>query len=133
MLFVSFFKWWYSDGWQQCARQIVTKLDGVIDYFSIDLLVKTLFQPFRQDSTGKVDGSLDVKLHALAENLISRVLGAVIRLVILVLGLITIALFSIWSVIVLVGWAVVPAAPLIGIGLAAGGVVPDWKGLVPWM
>lgn len=132
MLFVSFFKWWYSDGWQQRARKIATSLDGVIDYFSISLLVKTLFQPFRQDSNGRVDGALDAKMHALAENLISRVLGALIRLVVLIFGMLSIAAFAIWSVIVLVGWAIVPVAPLVGIVLASLGVVPSWEWL-PWM
>lgn len=122
MLFVSFFKWWYSDGWRQRAQVVSMKLDGVIDYFSIDLLIKTLFQPFRQDSTGRVDGSLGVKLHALADNLISRILGAFIRLVILLFGLLAIALYTVIAFLLLVMWAIVPLAPLLGVVLAVMGV-----------
>lgn len=122
MLFISFFKWWYSDGLRHRAQMMSTRLDGVIDYFSIDLLIKTLFQPFRQDSTGKVDGSLDMKLRALADNMISRVLGAIIRTVILVFGLIAIAIYSIVTIASLIVWIIVPAAPIIGVALAAAGV-----------
>lgn len=123
MLFVSFFKWWYSDGWRRRARLVNVKLDGVIDYFSIDLLVKTLFQPFRQDSTGRVDGTLGDKMHALADNMISRVLGAFIRTVILLFGIVTITLYALGAVVVLVFWGMIPVIPILGVVLAAFGVV----------
>ncbi|MFZ1360583.1 MAG: hypothetical protein WAS27_00935 [Candidatus Saccharimonadales bacterium] len=121
MLFISFFQWWYRDGWRQCAQRMSTRLDGVIDYFSIDLLLRTLFQPFRQDSSGKVDGALSVKLRALADNLISRVLGAIIRLVILIFGIITIVCNALIALIALIGWAVVPLMPVLGVfGMLTG-------------
>ncbi len=122
MLFVSLIRWWYSDGWLQRARGIGVKLDGVIDYFSIDLLIKTLFQPFRQDSVGSVDGSLDMKLRAFADRMISRLLGAFIRSFILLFGLIAIAGYSIFAFAVLLTWAVIPLAPVVGVILAAVGV-----------
>ncbi len=122
MLFVSLFKWWYSDGLRQRARLMSSRLDGIIDYFSIDLLAKTLFQPFRQDSTGSIDGSLDVKLHAFADNMISRILGALIRTVILLFGLITIAFYTVMVLLSLVLWVVLPLVPLAGIILTVLGV-----------
>ncbi len=122
MLFVSLIRWWYSDGIYQRIRAMALKLDGLIDYFSFDLLIKTLFQPFRQDSTGKVDGSLDVKLRAFADNMISRVLGAMIRTVILIFGLIAIALYVIWIVVAMMLWSLLPAAPIIGMFLTILGV-----------
>lgn len=115
MLFVSLFKWWYSDGLRQRAKTMVMRLDGVVDYFSIDLLLKTLFQPFRQDVTGSVDGSLDVKLHAFADNMISRVLGALIRMTILIFGIISIILYSFLFILALVVWILVPLIPVISI------------------
>jgi fatty acid desaturase len=99
-----------------------TRLDGIIDYFSIDLLAKTLFQPFRQDATGRVDGPLDMKLRAFADNMISRVLGALIRTVILLFGLIAIAVSVILFIIVLLLWILLPIAPVIGFILMSVGV-----------
>lgn len=122
MLFVSLIRWWYSDGLRQRIRAMALRLDGLIDYFSFDLLAKTLFQPFRQDSTGKVDGSLDVKLRAFADNMISRVLGAMIRTVILIFGLIAIALYVVWIVVGILLWSLLPAAPVVGAILAIAGV-----------
>lgn len=122
MLFVSLFKWWYSDGLRQRALAMGVRLDGVIDYFSIDLLLKTLFQPFRQDGTGKVDGPLDAQLRAFADKMISRVLGAIIRTVILVLGLVAITIYALAFCFSLILWAVVPLLPIIGAVLMSLGV-----------
>ena len=122
MLFVSLIRWWYSDGWRLRAQKMSTKLDGVIDYFSIDLLIKTLFQPFRQDGVGKVDGSLDMKMRAFADQMISRMLGAIIRLFILIAGLIAIALYVLYAFVILVTWFFVPVAPFIGVVMAIVGI-----------
>ena len=98
------------------------RLDGLIDYFSIDLLAKTLFAPFRQDGAGRVDGPLEVKFRAFLDKLISRILGAIIRMAILLIGLVSIALYVVWSALMLALWFVVPLLPLAGLVLAAMGV-----------
>jgi len=72
LLVTELFKWWYTAGLRQRLKKISVRLDGTIDYFSMDLLVKTLFAPFRQISAGKVDGSLEVKMRALIDRLFSR-------------------------------------------------------------
>ena len=122
MLFVSLLRWWYTDGWRRRVRIVSTKLDGVMDYFSIDLLLKTLFAPFRQDGVGTVDGPLEVKLRAFADQMISRLLGAIIRSVILIFGLVAIAFYALLGFAVIILWAFVPVAPVIGVGLAVAGV-----------
>lgn len=121
MLFVSLLRWWYGDGWRRRARIVSTQIDGVIDYFSIDLLARTLFSPYRQISAGKVDGPLGVQLRAFADRLISRFIGAMIRTVLLIMGLIAIAAQVIFGMAILVLWAFVPLFPIIGAGLAVAG------------
>ncbi len=88
-----------------------------MDYFSIELLIGTLFSPFRQISAGQVDGPLGVKLRAFADKLISRVIGAMIRLVILLVGVVTIFIQVVLSGVVLMGWAFVPVLPIVGLVL----------------
>lgn len=114
MLLISLVQWWYGEGWRQRAKMISDRLDSTVDYFSIELLLKTLFSPFRQISAGKVDGPLGVKLRAFADRIISRVIGAMIRIVILIIGVITIFLHAVIGIIVLIGWAFVPVLPVIG-------------------
>ena len=117
MLFISLVQWWYGDGWRQRARLISNRLDGTIDYFSIELLLKTLFSPFRQISAGSVDGSLEAKFRAWADRMVSRAIGAVVRLILLVVGLLAIATQAVFGVVILIGWALVPLFPVIGIVL----------------
>lgn len=123
-LVMSLLKWWYTDGWRQRTRMIANRLDGAIDYFSFDLLLKTLFTPFRQISAGRVDGPLEVKLRAFVDKLFSRIIGAVIRLIILLIGGITIALQVLFGVIILFGWALVPLLPIAGLVLMLIGRTP---------
>lgn len=122
MLFVSFIQWWYGDGWRQRARKLKTNLDGTMDFFSISLLLKTLFQPFRQISAGSVDGAIDTKLRAWFDRLVSRLIGAAVRLVIMLAGIVAITMQVVFGVILMIFWAIVPALPIVGIILAITGV-----------
>ncbi len=122
LLVTELLRWWYGDGLRGRVRMIAGRLDGTIDYFSIDLLLKTLFSPFRQISAGKVDGSLEVQFRAFVDKLFSRVIGAFIRLIILIVGGVTIALQVLLSTVVLLTWLCVPLAPIVGVVLAAAGV-----------
>lgn len=121
MLFVSLIQWWYTDGWRRRAHIANMQLDSVIDYFSVDLLIKTLFSPYRQISAGKVDGPLGVQLRAFADRIISRIIGAMIRLVILFVGMITIALNVLVGIGILILWGITPALPIVGVVLAIMG------------
>jgi hypothetical protein len=104
------------------VQKIALRLDGTIDYFSMDLLVKTLFAPFRQISAGKVDGSLEVKFRALIDKLFSRVIGAIVRCILLLVGCVTIVLQLALGLLVLALWVVLPLLPIAGIILAVKGV-----------
>jgi hypothetical protein len=97
-----------------------------MDYFSIDLLIGTLFAPFRQISAGKTTGSLDVQLHAFFDRLISRCIGAVMRIFMVVVGTIAIILHAVIGGLFLVTWAVIPLLPVIGVMLFVVGWIP-WK------
>ena len=122
VLVMSLLRWWYTDGWRARARLLANRLDGTIDYFSFDLLVKTLFTPFRQISAGRVDGPLEVKMRALVDKLFSRVIGAFIRLIILIIGAFVISFQAVFGLFVLVGWFLVPLLPVVGAILATVGV-----------
>jgi len=124
LLVTELFKWWYTAGLHQRLQKISLRLDGTIDYFSMDLLIKTLFAPFRQISVGSVDGPLEVKLRALVDKLFSRLIGAFIRLLLLVVGCVTITLQVVLALVMLLLWLLVPFLPIVGIVLAVMGVAP---------
>lgn len=126
MFIVGMLTWWYTDGWKQRAQMIMVRLSGTLDYFSVGLLVRTMFALFRQDGAGSVDGPIGVKMQAFMGRVISRIIGAVIRSTVLVTGLIIITLQALLGVSVLLAWALVPALPIIGAVLTATGWVP-WQ------
>jgi hypothetical protein len=100
------------------------KLAGIMDYFSIDLLARTLFSPFRQISAGKVRGPLAVQMQAFFDRLISRVIGGMVRSFMIIMGTVVIVLYGVIGSIVLLLWAFVPLFPFVGIALYVAGWMP---------
>ncbi len=126
MFIVGLLSWWYTLGWKQYALTVRERLARNMDYFSIGLLLQTLFSPFRQISAGHVSGSLAVRWQAFVDRLFSRCIGAVIRLCLVVIGLVWIAIVALVGVVCLVAWAFVPLLPIVGLVLAMIGWTPTW-------
>jgi hypothetical protein len=57
MVILGLLSWWYGAGWQQRFVYMRTHIEGMFDYFSIDLLARTLFSPFRQIAAGSIHES----------------------------------------------------------------------------
>jgi hypothetical protein len=124
MFVVGILSWWYSAGWRQRLTMLQERLARTVDYFSIDLLLRTLFSPFRQISAGRVDGPLGVKLHAFFDRLISRAIGAMVRSFMIVMGVFAIVLHGLIGTVALIVWAIIPLLPAIGLVLFIVGWVP---------
>lgn len=116
--------WWYTEGWRQCLLRVKGRLAATLDYFSIGLLLKTLFAPFRQISAGNVRGSLDVQMRAFFDRLISRFIGMMVRLVMIGVGGLVILFNVIAGGVTIIFWALVPLLPLVGVALFVSGWLP---------
>lgn len=126
MFLVGILSWWYGDGWRQRAGLIRERLARTLDFFSISLLLQTLFAPFRQISAGKIRGPIGVQMRAFFDRLTSRIIGAMVRTFMIIVGVIVIGLHAAWGLIVLAGWALVPLLPIAGILLFSIGWAPIW-------
>lgn len=124
MFIVGMLSWWYGAGWIARAKLIRERIASTIDYFSISLLLRTLFSPFRQISAGKVNGPIGVQWRAFIDRTISRVIGAFVRIIIIVIGMVTITIYCVIGVMTMVVWAVIPLFPLIGFLFFISGWVP---------
>lgn len=83
----------------------------LLHYFSIPQLLKSLFSPYKQMTEAR--GSLfDIKawIGFITINLISRIIGLVARLFIIIIGIFSLAIYTIVSVILYAFWL---AAPLL--------------------
>jgi hypothetical protein len=124
MFIAGILSWWYGPGWRERVTAMRENLASTMDYFSIGLLLKTLFSPFRQISAGQVRGPLAVQMRAFFDRLISRCIGAMIRITIMIVGLVAILFSAVVGVIGLVLWAFIPLLPIAGLILWLIGWMP---------
>lgn len=121
---IAFVLWWYGAGWQRRARLVRDRLVRVMDAFSIDLLLKTLFAPFRQISAEGTEGPIGLRIRAWFDKLISRIIGAIVRLLTIFIGVVILLGCVVWGLAILAIWPFLPLLPLAGIVLSIAGWVP---------
>ncbi len=108
-MFISFVVWWYGRGWQQIMRSFSVRTKMVAGNFSMFQLLRTLFAPWKRIITfpGR---SLEDRLKAAADNAFSRAVGFVVRLIVLIAGLISLALVALFSLVEIIVWPLLPFA-----------------------
>lgn len=126
MFIVGILSWWYGAGLMARIASVQARIAAIMDYFSIDVLVRTIFSPFKQISAGSVSGPLGVKLRALLDRIFSRIIGAVVRSMLIIVGVIGIILTTLLGVVLVASWLIVPALPFIGVILTLIGWTPSW-------
>jgi len=86
-----------------------------LNYFSLSLLLKTFLAPWRRYRVSKGRGFDPVKyLEALFSNLIFRILGAIIKSFVIVIGLIAEIFIILAGIVVFFGWLILPALLIAG-------------------
>jgi len=90
MFLVGILSWWYGDGLMNRPKIIKQRLTSSADFFSIKLMFSTLFAPFRQISAGQVSGPLNYQIRAFFDRLISRFIGAFMRFLMILAGVLSI-------------------------------------------
>lgn len=107
--------WYYNQGVNELLEIWKNFLVFAWRYFSIEELTKTLFSPWRRDVV--VSGWRGIHplrtLSLFLENIISRLLGAVVRSVVIFVGLIFLLAVAVFGLIVNILWI---SAPLVWIG-----------------
>lgn len=118
MVILSMFSWWYTNGLMDEFARIKRMVARVSDQFSLGLLLKTLFQPFRQISANNRGGAaLEDRIRAWFDRLVSRIIGMFIRLFVMIVGIIALFFTLVLAFIRLALWALLPALPFVGIYL----------------
>ncbi|CAN5360452.1 hypothetical protein BH09PAT4_BH09PAT4_04750 [soil metagenome] len=108
--------WWYGRGWELMITQALHRLGNLGAAFSVSILLRTLFSPWRRIISYPGAG-LDARLRAMLDNLVSRAVGFVVRLLVLL----TVAILGVLAVLVgllqILIWPVFPLlvfAPILG-------------------
>lgn len=122
---VSLFLWWYTTGWRDQVELCGARLSRVSDNFSVTLLLRSLFAPFRQISAeGSQGAGLDAAFRAWLDKLISRCIGAIVRSVLIITGLLLMLCEALVAAARLLLWPLLPFLPVLGAVLMLGGWVP---------
>ena len=101
---------------------------SVADFFSIGMLLKTLFAPFRQISAGVAEGApVGVRLRMWGDRQLSRFVGAFMRTMLILAGMVVITLRFVYSLVVICFHLAVPILPVIGLVALAMRVVLPWS------
>lgn len=119
--------WWYTEGWNSRIGRSKKSILDTSELFSIGQLAATLFSPFRQISAGKVRGPIGVQLRAFADQLISRVIGGIVRFFMIIFGVIAISANTLFQAVIIIFWLTMPLLIIVGLLLAVIGWVPSWK------
>lgn len=106
--------WWYGEGWLDQLRRIRYGFIKLADRFSISLLLKTFFAPFRQISADDTGKTINAMFDAMLSKLISRMIGAIMRFNVIIIGVVSLVLLAVLDLIRLIGWLILPAIPLLG-------------------
>lgn len=118
MLLASFFSWWYSRGWRDVLTSLSSRTQGVAATFSVSQLLRTLFAPWRRIISYGGDAFAD-KVRAWFDNIFSRAVGFVVRLIVLFTALLVTIAVVIFTLIEMIVWPLLPLAVpvLIVVGL----------------
>lgn len=115
-----FFVWWYSAGLNQAFEVVFALIAYVGNAFSLPTLLKTLFQPWKNDVLRAQNVSLAEQVKIWQLNLASRIIGFLIRFIVIVMTLIILAVLFVVVGVGLVVWLLVPllvvALPILGVG-----------------
>ena len=85
-------------------------------------LVRTWFAPFKQTYAGGSKGAIGVQLRAAVDSFISRIIGFIVRSILLITGAICSIFVLLTGLIFMVVWALIPLLPVISLSLLALGV-----------
>lgn len=110
-----FWRWYYGESVKDVLTGWKNFIIFALNYFSIPLLLKTLFAPWKRDITRRPHG-LDLKklFEYLAFNTISRGIGFLVRFFTIIVGIIFLILVIAAGAVFFVLWLILPLA-LIGL------------------
>ena len=105
----NFFSWYYTDAPRSTFRNGIRRTIGFLNYFSVLLLFATLFSPWHRivESYGR---GFDPRVFfsTLAGNIISRILGAIVRSFVIITGLAITLLAALFGLLLTALWVVLP-------------------------
>ena len=109
------FGWWYTKGIRDFFIYLKAILLKITDIFSVKLLLSTYLSPWKRDITRAEGLPLNVVFQVIIFNLVSRLLGAIIKTVILFVYLMALVVFFALSLSLIIVWLFLPLISIISL------------------
>lgn len=114
MMVAQFLLWYFWEAPRNILKAWMNFLKFNIEYFSIPLLLKTFFAPWRRYAWAYPRAFDLMKYLEIAfSNLITRVLGMMMRTALIIVGILVELFIFLAGIVVLVGWVVLPILLLV--------------------
>lgn len=105
----AYLQWHYTNAFLDMLRVWWNLFRFLFDFFSIPLLVLTLFSPWRRlEERHRPGAGPEDFFSVIIVNIIVRIVGAAIRLIMIAIGLITLLLALILGVAFIAIWVIAP-------------------------
>jgi len=115
-ILIQYFVWHFFDQSKAILKAWKNFLLFNLNYFSTPVLIKTFFSHWRQYKWYYPRGlDIPVYLEVFFSNLISRVLGAIMRAVLILIGIFLEILIIFAGLIIFFGWIFLPALLIFGL------------------
>ncbi len=116
-----YLRWHYSYAFIDLKNLIENFISFIYNFFSIHLLLGSLFSPWRRFSDGY--GRQEPIFETLIFNTIMRVVGVFVRLFFVVLGCFSLVLIICISIIVFIVWSLLPFVIIYAFLMGVGGLI----------
>jgi hypothetical protein len=111
-----YFNWQFFDMPGNILKAWKNFLKFNLNYFSVPLLLKTFFSPWRGYRWGYPKGlDFGKYFEAFISNLISRILGAILRFFLIITGLLLEIFIFFGGIIIFLGWLILPSLLIAGL------------------
>jgi len=115
-ILIQYLSWQFFDVPKKLIKVWKNFLLFNLNYFSILLLIKTLFAPWRRYKMSYGRGfDIGRYFEAFISNLIFRTLGAIVRIFLIIIGLFAEVFIILAGIIVFFGWLVLPIVLITGL------------------
>lgn len=111
---LAFFGWWYGAGWRQITHNVGLRLTKTSHMFSVPILFRTLFAPWRRIMTYPGAG-LNARMRAMGDNLVSRAVGFTVRIFVLLTVSVLLLLVGVAGIIEIVAWPLIPLGIVVAV------------------
>src|SRR4051812_2241152 len=99
--------WWYGRGWGWALSSIFGKVRDINETFSIPILLRTWFAPWKQITTQATFRNF---FQAAIDNLVSRFVGAAVRTSMIVGGALMSVFTILFGLFAAIAWPLVPVS-----------------------